>query len=322
LPPDKNPIDVLGPLVTDREKFLVNDSWFYYVDPQLPKDTRTSLDDIDAGDIDLDGDMDFIVANRDWYNYSGLRGFSFILRNRGVNTGIFDTFELEVPGHQKNMSTHDTALGDYDQDGDLDLVLANDGLLGDSGAYLGPGSAELFRNLASQTPNPGSVANPASLFEKVINSPVEQSKNIYHAAFVDLNRDGRLDIHLDGGEDWAVTRGIYWNDGGGSFTFTDTPVTHGLYAAAYGDLNLDEWNDMVIVINDSAKVYLSDCNDGGSVTFFESAGAFPETLWFLALGVALGDLDGDGDLDVVVSQGDAGIAIENRIFLNQIIPNP
>ncbi len=290
-----------------------------------PKDTRTALDDIDAADIDLDGDIDLIVANRDHRDYSGLRGYSFILRNRGADTGIFDTFELAVEGHEKNLSTHDIALADFDADGDLDLVMANDALLQPSGSKdLEPGSAELFRNLASQTPNPGSVANPATLFEKVVGSPVEQTKDAFYAAFVDLNQDGRPDIHLDGEEGYSINRGIYWNNGGGSFTFTPSPIDEGPYSAAYGDLNLDGWKDIVTVAGNLTvgKVYLSDCNDAGSVTFIHAVGALPTNGWFESLGVGLGDLDQDGDLDIVATQGDGGHHRANRVFLNQINPNP
>jgi hypothetical protein len=38
--------------------------------------------------------------------------------------------------------------------------------------------------------------------------------------------------------------------------------------------------------------------------------------------VAIGDLDGDGDKDIVVSQGDTGERVANHIYLNQIVPNP
>jgi len=266
--------------------------------------------------LDLDGDLDMVVANRDQIpEFADYNDFNFVLRNRGSpatggGIGVFDIFRFTSSQDLDTDSTHDAALGDYDQDGDLDLVIAND---------IEPN--KLWRNKAAQIPNPAAVTNPAAeLFEHVALGGVESTSDSHHCAFVDLNGDGWLDIHM-GGDDFPNS-GIYWNNGNSTFNYVETALVpiFPMYSAAYGDLNGDDQLDIVTVGFGMARVFLN-CREGPSTTFRWSSGVITAGgVWNSPLGVAIGDLDQDMDLDIVVSQGDAGNLVPNRIFLNNRIP--
>jgi hypothetical protein len=112
---------------------------------------------------------------------------------------------------------------------------------------------------------------------------------------------------------------ILWNNGDGTFTRENLDTSNGLhiaYSAAYGDLNCDGWPDIVTVDQRVARVYLN-CRSGGAVVFREAPNVLVAE-FHTPLGVLVDDFDGDGDLDIAVSQGDHGAEIPNLMFLNQI----
>lgn len=97
------------------------------------------------GDVDNDGDLDLIVANAFYVKPDPVKNFFFI--NNGDNTFSQNTSDTvaNVLGW-----TFGNAFGDYDKDGDLDLIQAN------CNAQAQPN--HLFNNLTSQKPNPNSWA--------------------------------------------------------------------------------------------------------------------------------------------------------------------
>ncbi|MFN8095001.1 MAG: FG-GAP-like repeat-containing protein, partial [Vicinamibacteria bacterium] len=192
---------------------------------------------------------------------------------------------VELPGQ----SAGQTAWGDYDNDGDLDLVVVGPSVAG------GPRTV-VYRNDGGQLVDSGISLVPVRDF----------------AAWGDYDGDGDLDLVIGGvthTDPPSITQ-LYRNDGGGALT----PVASSLPAfsedavAAWGDYDNDGDLDLVLA-------GFSD-PDYATRLYRNDHGVFTDTDMGLAPGlrasVAWGDYDGDGDLDLVVGSGMASQTILYR----------
>ena len=165
------------------------------------------------GDCDSDGDLDLALAGRDG---SGAR-LSRIYRNDG---GAFTNINAGLP----SLDWAHLAWGDYDNDGDLDLVLVGH-----------TGSAPLTRL----------YRNDGGSFAEVNPGLV----NIYagQAAWGDYDNDGDLDLLLAGADGWVGQTRIYRNNADGTFTDIGAGLP-GIYrsSVAWGDYDSDGDLDLVL----------------------------------------------------------------------------
>ncbi|MEM7201747.1 MAG: VCBS repeat-containing protein [Planctomycetota bacterium] len=219
--------------------------------------------DISAGDLDGDGDVDLVF------------GSSSLYLNEG--TGIFVDASDRLRPNTAEMVL-DSRLGDVDGDGDLDLVVANHGV-----AFVG-GPNRLFLN-----------DGQGYLSEVTRNTVLLGVPDL--AVSADLDGDGDPDL-------LHPTQGlVQLNDGRGSFAVHSDrlPPTRQSTAAATGDFDGDGDIDLVVGVNTPLGMPGSDrllLNDG-SGRFVEA----PIPNRALALEIVTGDVDRDGDLDLVLAQG-------------------
>jgi hypothetical protein len=275
------------------------------------------------GDLDGDGDLDAVLANP-------RKNASTVWFNDG--SGVF----LDS-GQQLTQYGHGVGLADFDRDGDLDAFIACHNFVAPSRIYLNDGKGTFMdsgQNLGDarlsavdvnliDLNNDGNVDvhvvyyDPAGLPDKIY-------LNDGHANFVDsglaleedtiswgdLDGDGDVDYF---GKRWGMGYVVQLNNGEGQFTAgwqMDDPqaVVGGVALADFdqdGDLDALTVNGHRDMGSFPALLFWN----AGDGNFTDSGQRLNETS---GAEVAVGDLDGDSDLDVFVANMDR----PNEVWLN------
>ncbi len=257
-------------------------------------------------DVDGDGDLDaYLVQSGSLTDADGAGPGNRLFRNRG--DGTFDDIS-DGSGADDRGYGMGVAAADHDNDGDIDLYVTN----------VGPNV--LLRNDGDRFVDVTAEAG--------VGHPGWSTS----AVFLDFDRDGDLDLFVTNYVRWSVGNerecytpqgerdfcsprsydspardALYRNEGDG--TFTDVTEALG-FGSRFGnglgvvaaDFDGDGWSD-VFVANDGTLDQLW-VNDHG--TSFEDRGLIAgcasdqEGLAKAGMGVTVGDVDEDGDLDLLV----------------------
>ena len=226
------------------------------------------------GDLDGDGDLDAMVAN---YNNQP----NTVWTNDG--TGTF-TNSGQALGNSTSTSL---ALGDLDGDGDLDAMVTN---WADH-----PNTVWTNDGTGTFTNSGQAVGNGRST----------------SVALGDLDGDGDLDAMV--ATDRKQPNSVWTNDGTGTFTNSGKAAgSSASFSVALGDFDGDGDLDAMVanylpgeINNQPNTVWIND----GTGTFTNSGQALGNSR---SQSVALGDLNGDGDLDAMVGNLDQ----PNTVWMN------
>ncbi|MCI0586075.1 MAG: VCBS repeat-containing protein, partial [Planctomycetes bacterium] len=242
-------------------------------------------------DVEGDGDLDALVGNGD--PASSLPLTNRLYLNGG--TGVFTTTNLPVPP----ATTRAVALGDVDADGDLDALVGTSFPCGPGGCA--SGSNRLYLNGGTGVFTDATGTNLPAL-----------SGSTLGVALGDVDGDGDLDAFAG----QIGQKRLYLN--GGTGVFTDATATSvpalvtGTTTVALGDVDVDGDLDAVMGVTGSPqggqnRLYL---NDGTGILADVTATNVPVALEE-TYAVALGDVDGDGDLDALL-----GTEGQDQLHLN------
>lgn len=223
------------------------------------------------GDYDGDGDLDLFVPRGDQP--------SVLYRNDG-GTQFVDVSATGVLADGTGNHANGAIWGDFDGDGDLDLVFADDGL-------------KLYRN-------DGSLFTDVSAESQLIN--IDPGQQLLQAAAGDYDKDGDMDVVSAGATGMALPMRILRNDNG---KFTDvanavvSPSVPSLeswnptWVDIDNDGDLDLWMPTIRATSQGCKLLL---NQGG--TFVVADSNITGIKARSAIASTWGDFDNDGDMDL------------------------
>ena len=248
-------------------------------------------------DLDNDGDLDLVLTGL------GL-GRHFLFINQAGERFTEEAFErgaaiLEPTVHRGGS----VAFGDYDEDGFVDIYVAEWGGLGETRGY-----GRLLRNRGVDGPGFfDDVTAEAGLFTNAIRG--------FSPTFVDLDDDGDLDLTITG--DFGTTR-VYRNvDTHFENISRDFGIGEILYdmGSAFGDPDLDgdlDWFVSAISCLDETCPFTDALNPGlgnhlyenmGGGVFRDATDTFGVEQGYWGWGAAFFDYDNDHDEDLVQTNG-------------------
>jgi hypothetical protein len=259
----------------------------YFVDetssrlPEIPGDIYFFPE---TGDLDGDGDFDFML--------SGADNPSRIFINDG--SGFFtDETEARLPASSEDLDwTNGFVFFDPDLDGDLDVFETNREevnrlLFNDGEGFFSDVTAE-------RVPEDYFVTRPG--------------------VAVDFNQDGFLDLalpitHAVRDQIWMNYGGVFYDETAGRFP----DIAASMKCVASADIDNDSWHDLIFGSNDASTPFQNILFMNTGSGYFENV--TDERLPRLedqTQDIIFGDIDGDGDVDLIM----ANIEEQNRLYIN------
>ncbi len=236
--------------------------------------------DLAWGDWNNDGALDLAVC--------GNNGTTNVTRVYENQRGVF----VDINATLTTVPSGALAWGDYNGDGRLDLIIAGRNTANSTGTSLYMNTGTALSLVASGLP---ALSAPA-------------------VAWGDFDNDGDLDLLLSGTSSTppANTR-VYRNTAG---VFADIGVTlQGINPAeaAWGDYDNDGLLDILISGNTGSLPVTILYHNNGNNTFTDAGAGLPG---MFSCGIAWGDYDGDGRLDIAIAGPTQAFALIARIYRN------
>ena len=210
-------------------------------------------------------------------------GESAVRMYRNTGTGVFELVAPAQTGLQVSGNGVACAVGDFDNDGLLDVALAmSDRVL-------------LFRNIGG-----GRFADVTQA-AKII--PMNHPSGL---TFVDYDHDGDLDLFVTGERNFGAKPNVLWRNNGDK-TFTDWTQQAGLggegstTASVLTDLNNDRAVDLVVTGSGAAPTFFANPRDGA----FSAVPLFSEKELPPTTGVVAFDFNKDGWMDIALTHAGA-----------------
>ena len=248
-------------------------------------------------DYDRDGDLDFVIAGTERsgavFENLPFEGLTRLFRNDG--DGNFDEIDAGLVGVYSSA----VARGDYDNDGDDDLLLTG---LTDPDTPV----TRLYRN------DDGVFAAEDGPFRQLA---------FGDAQWADYDNDGDLDLALSGAEaEGGFFTVLYRNDGAAGFTEVDA----GLPGLAFSNLDFGDYDndgDLDLALT-GGMLDLPGFFDTFAAIYENNQGRFNRLdtpiKGILYGNVAWGDYDNDGRLDLmVVGADDITSGRSGRVYRNE-----
>jgi hypothetical protein len=268
---------------------------------ELPTNGSTGCS---VADLDQDDDLDIVFNNYVTITSPYYEIDSYIYWGNGTRTGYSSSNRTELP----TVGAVANYVVDLDQDGYLDIVFSNyNQNFTPSERYIST-TYEIDSYIYWGSASGYAIANRTDL----------PTIGAYGSSVADLNGDDALDIVFSNRHSAAsgefvynVDSYIYWGDGTKNYTVTNRTglPTMGTYGNSVADLDGDTWPEITFSNHQSSPsdhivdsyIYWGQGTGIPSTSFTTTTSGRTGLPTIGAAGNTVGDLDNDGDLDIVFS---------------------